>query len=110
MSVTGGNQVGTAARNKVVGALSNEVKRQVIAERTLTKAKRVGTGLALSTTAELANVSPVKVKRSKEFFKVIENKLEGRVGDYTDGILAVHLQNARELIKKNQMRLSELKK
>ncbi|MDM1409095.1 hypothetical protein [Myroides sp. DF42-4-2] len=109
MSFAGNTKLGTSTRNKVIKSLSNEVKRQVLAERQLINAKRRGTALAISRATELANVSPSKIKRSKEYFKVIENKLEGRVGDYSDGILAVHLQNMRELIKKNQLILSELK-
>ncbi|MDM1044333.1 hypothetical protein HX004_10535 [Myroides sp. 1354] len=109
MSFAGNTKLGASTRNKVVKILSNEVKRQVLAERQLINAKRLGTALAIRRANELANVSPSKINRSKEYFKVIENKLEGRVGDYSDGILAVHLQNMRELIKKNQLILSELK-
>ncbi|MDM1510158.1 hypothetical protein HX082_12210 [Myroides odoratimimus] len=109
MSLAGNTKLGVSTRDKVVSSLSNEVKRQVLAERQLINAKRIGTTLAISRATELANVSPAKIKRSKEYFKVIENKLEGRVGDYSDGILAVHLQNVRELIKKNQLILNETK-
>lgn len=109
MSYVGNTKLGASTRDKVIKSLSNEVKRQVLAERQLINAKRLGTALAVSRANELANVSPSKINRSKEYFKVIENKLEGRVGDYSDGILAVHLQNVRELIKKNQLILSELK-
>lgn len=35
-------------------------------------------------------------------FKVLENKINGRIGDFSDGILAVHLQKVRDIIKSNQ--------
>lgn len=43
--------------------------------------------------------------KEREYFKVIENKIEGRIGDFSDGILAVHLQRVRDLIKENENRI-----
>lgn len=36
-------------------------------------------------------------------FHLISNKLEGRIGDYSDGILSVYLQNVREVVKLNNL-------
>lgn len=38
---------------------------------------------------------------SNIIYKVIENKINGRIGDFSDGILAVHMQRVRDIIKKN---------
>lgn len=37
-----------------------------------------------------------------EMFKVLENKINGRIGDFSDGILAVHMQRVRDIIKTNK--------
>ena len=37
-----------------------------------------------------------------EMFKVLENKINGRIGDFSDGILAVHMQRVRDIIKGNK--------
>jgi hypothetical protein len=43
----------------------------------------------------------ISAEESTIVFKVIENKINGRIGDFSDGILAVHMQRVRDLIKKN---------
>ncbi|MBU2060320.1 MAG: hypothetical protein KKH44_00525 [Bacteroidetes bacterium] len=40
-------------------------------------------------------------------FKVLENKINGRIGDFSDGILAVHMQKVRDIIKVNTAMISE---
>lgn len=42
-----------------------------------------------------------------EMFKVLENKINGRIGDFSDGILAVHMDRVRDIIKDNSAKLSE---
>ena len=42
-----------------------------------------------------------------EMFKVLENKINGRIGDFSDGILAVHMERVRDIIKGNSAKLSE---
>lgn len=42
-----------------------------------------------------------------EMFKVLENKINGRIGDFSDGILAVHIQRVRDIIKGNTAMISE---
>lgn len=42
-----------------------------------------------------------------EMFKVLENKINGRIGDFSDGILAVHMQRVRDIIKANKVMLME---
>ena len=42
-----------------------------------------------------------------EMFKVLENKINGRIGDFSDGILAVHLQRVRDIIKINKALISD---
>ncbi|MFT5251119.1 MAG: hypothetical protein ACI87N_000090 [Flavobacteriales bacterium] len=41
-----------------------------------------------------------------EMFKVLENKINGRIGDFSDGILAVHMQRVRDIIKGNSAKIS----
>lgn len=40
-------------------------------------------------------------------FKVLENKINGRIGDFSDGILVVHMQRVRDIIKANKGMLAE---
>jgi hypothetical protein len=40
-------------------------------------------------------------EQTAEVFKDIGNKLDGRVIDFSDGILAVHIQTVRDMIKRN---------
>lgn len=42
-----------------------------------------------------------------EMFKVLENKINGRIGDFSDGILAVHMQRVRDIIKGNKAMISK---
>lgn len=42
-----------------------------------------------------------------EMFKVLENKINGRIGDFSDGILAVHMERVRDIIKDNSTMLAE---
>lgn len=86
--------------------INNELKRQVFAEVQLKKTKKIAAENSLKGVAALASVAPIKYQKSREYFKNIENKIEGRIGDFSDGILAVHLQNVREVVKKNQSKLA----
>ena len=59
-----------------------------------------------SKTAKIAAFSIVGLKQIQETetlqsFKAIENKMNGRIGDFSDGILTVHMQSVRDLIKLN---------
>lgn len=38
---------------------------------------------------------------TSQSFKVINNQINGRIGDFSDGILTVHLQKVRDIIKLN---------
>jgi hypothetical protein len=42
-----------------------------------------------------------------EIFKILENKINGRIGDFSDGILSVHMERVRSIIKDNSVKLSE---
>lgn len=63
-------------------------------------------------------VSPVKIvvkkaspylssEQAAEMFKILENKINGRIGDFSDGILAVHMQTVRDIIKLNSAIIKE---
>jgi hypothetical protein len=59
-----------------------------------------------SKTAKIAALSIVGLKHIQETetlqsFKAIENKMNGRIGDFSDGILSVHMQRVRDIIKLN---------
>ncbi len=59
-----------------------------------------------SKTAKVAALSIVGLKHIQETetlqsFKAVENKMNGRIGDFSDGILSVHMQNVRDIIKLN---------
>ncbi len=45
--------------------------------------------------------------QAQEMFKVLENKINGRIGDFSDGILVVHMQRVRDIIKANKGMLAE---
>lgn len=72
----------------------NEMMREAIATR-------VGK-VAMSKHAQ--NI-PFTFNEQKVAFKNIENKINGRIGDFSDGILAVHLQRVRDIIKANALQL-----
>ena len=42
-----------------------------------------------------------------EMFKVLENKINGRIGDFSDGILADNFQRVRGIIKDNSAKLAK---
>lgn len=69
-----------------------------------TKVAQVGYvgGVASVGKKGLTYISP---EESNILFKVIENKIGGRIGDFSDGILAVHMQRVRDLIKKNAVKV-----
>lgn len=46
-------------------------------------------------------------EQAGEMFKVLENKINGRIGDFSDGILAVHMQRVRDIIKLNSTMIKQ---
>lgn len=46
-------------------------------------------------------------EQAGEMFKVLENKINGRIGDFSDGILSVHMQRVRDIIKQNTKLIQE---
>ena len=47
-----------------------------------------------------------KYNKSKSF-KVINNQIDGRIGDFSDGIVATHLQRVRTIIKDNATKIAD---
>ena len=60
-------------------------------------------GLAAGTTKK--GISFISPEESNIIYKEIENKINGRIGDFSDGILAVHMQRVRDLIKINSKKI-----
>lgn len=77
--------------------ISNTFKNERSRASFATKSLVINTA-AISGKMALKTLTP---NQSSEFFKVIENKINGRIGDFSDGILVVHMQRVRDLIKKN---------
>lgn len=46
-------------------------------------------------------VGYISVENTNIVYKVLENKIKGRIGDFSDGILAVHIQRVRDNVKVN---------
>lgn len=49
----------------------------------------------------LGDLKLIQTSEPLQTFKNIENKMNGRIGDYSDGILSVHMQKVRDIIKLN---------
>ncbi|MEJ8591177.1 hypothetical protein JSO54_08015 [Riemerella anatipestifer] len=101
---SGTYKINNMINKKIIEKTSNEAKRIVLSTK-------IESGLKRKVVQESTNIIKMSDtlshnKKSQlntfEDFKVIENKIEGRIGDFSDGILAVHLQNIRETIKYNQ--------
>jgi hypothetical protein len=45
-------------------------------------------------------------EQAGEIFKILENKINGRIGDFSDGILSVHMERVRSIIKDNSSKIS----
>ena len=107
------NKWGSKVINGLINKVSNETNRVEMATN-LTRARKNIASKATKATYKAAhdylNSESIDISKTKEHFKVLENKIEGRIGDYTDGILTVHLQNVREIIKYNQTVLNKYKK
>lgn len=88
--------------NVAVNKVGNHDKRLLLASQTFNFSKK-GAGLLIggANLSDDLKSSSIDISKTREYFKSIENKIEGRIGDFSDGILAVHLQNVRELVKYN---------
>jgi hypothetical protein len=51
-------------------------------------------------------VNSIYTHNTLQSFKVLDNRINGRIGDFSDGILAVHMQRVRDIIKGNSTKLS----
>lgn len=110
-SIYSNKLVGQKIINKTIKILSNENKRYATGKQIISTGKKVGAMGVITGGNSL--YSSMNYTKGIEYFKNIENKIEGRIGDYSDGILSVHFQNIRDNIKKNQgiiYRYKELKK
>ena len=60
-------------------------------------------GFAGKSTQFVAAKAPLYLSQDESniIYIVIENKINGRIGDFSDGILAVHTQKIRDIIKTN---------
>ncbi|MBQ0908586.1 hypothetical protein KBJ98_07725 [Flavobacterium sp. F-328] len=83
---------------KLSQILSNQNKRDFIVGRS------EEAFLALSVVNHLNDRREDKLLES---FQNINNQINGRIGDFSDGILAVHLQKVRGIIKDNTTKLAE---
>ncbi|MBI9056972.1 MAG: hypothetical protein JEZ01_04295 [Labilibaculum sp.] len=80
---------------KLARGLSNSVKRNRVSKRV---ALVGGAGVA------------VEAGYNFKQYRNIENKLKGRIGDFSDGMIAVHIQMLREISKLNIEAIYTLKK
>lgn len=89
----------------ISSAFKNEVKRNKLADISgnISKGKILINGTAVTYTVGDQYLSN---EEASELFTVIENKINGRIGDFSDGILAVHMQRVRDIIKGNSAKLS----
>lgn len=102
---SGNSKLSHAARKQVIKTLSNNAKRIEKSAVLASGAKRATITHTVMGAKNLNDIQDSQnniPKHSRDFFKDIENKLEGRIGDFSDGMLAVYLQNVREVIKYNQ--------
>lgn len=54
-----------------------------------------------ATSSILGGLKTIQTNKPLQSFKNIENKMSGRIGDFSDGILSVHMQSVRDIIKLN---------
>lgn len=107
---SGSSKISNDAKNKIVRMISNDAKRTVLSTNLTKSTQRLAAqNIVMSSKNGYDELSDQQnnQRSPRELFKVIENKLEGRIGDFSDGILAVHLQNIREAIKYNQSLVSK---
>lgn len=83
---------------KMSQILSNQNKRDFIVERS-EKAFLVLSGIK--------GLNSLREDKIFESFKAINNQINGRIGDFSDGILAVHLQRVGSIMKDNAAKLAE---
>lgn len=88
------------SKKKIINSISNEAKRTSLNTSLVSGLKRKVATVSVITAGNTLNHQ--KTIKNEDLFKVIENKLEGRIGDYSDGILTVHFQEVRDAVKKNQ--------
>lgn len=89
----------------ISSTFKNEVKRNKLADISgnISKGKILINSTAVSYTVGDKYLSH---EQASEVFKVVENKINGRIGDFSDGILAAHMQRVRDIIKGNSANLS----
>lgn len=107
------NTAGYLAKNskelmntKVANFIAKTFKNDKIRTNT---ANSLGYGaMGITKTAFIGNKvsSYLSPDQAGEMFNVLENKINGRIGDFSDGILAVHLQRIRNIIKANEVMLT----
>jgi hypothetical protein len=85
----------------VAGFVAKHCKNEVMREAIATRVGKV----AVSKHAQKIPFNYLTLNKQKAAFKNIENKINGRIGDFSDGILAVHLQRVRDIIKANAIQL-----
>lgn len=73
--------------------LNNQKLRNQIAEKSSKTTKIAG--------LSIVGLQHIQEAETLQSFKAIENKMNGRIGDFSDGILAVHMQKVRDIIKLN---------
>ncbi|GGF30030.1 hypothetical protein GCM10011518_44080 [Flavobacterium limi] len=78
--------------------LNNQKLRDNVAD----KSAKIGASSSM-----LGGLKYIQTSQPLQSFKNIENKMNGRIGDYSDGILSVHMQNVRDIIKLNTAMIKE---
>lgn len=87
---------------KVANFVAKTFKNDEIRSKTSKYLGNSAVGIDKGTRAVRVASSYLPPDQAGEMFKVLENKINGRIGDFSDGILAVHLQRVRDIIKTNK--------
>lgn len=83
--------------NKDLAAFTaKKINNQKLRDKVADNSAKIGTA-----SSTLGSLKFIPTSQPLQSFKNIENKMNGRIGDFSDGILTVHLQKVRDIIKLN---------
>lgn len=91
---------------KVANFVAKTFKNDQIRSKTSMIVGNSGTAISKGASGTRFAHSYLRPDQASEMFKVLENKINGRIGDFSDGILAVHMQKVRDIIKFNAAKLT----
>ncbi|PTT18199.1 hypothetical protein DBR27_00900, partial [Flavobacterium sp. HMWF030] len=90
--------------NKDIAAiLAVKLKNQTLRNQIQSKSEKIG----LAVVPVKFTLEHIQSTQALKSFKVIANEMNGRIGDFSDGILAVHMQRVRDIIKGNKAMISK---